>query len=134
MATFTPYSTTLPSGLYNLNDLVFASLALGMPKPDLVQSTGGLLTFGYLTDPVLAPALLSSWGTTIASNPTPQTPARVRSTLEDKVVVALTTNNTYLAIGAPSSAQNTAQVKALTRQVNALGRMLLGLLDTTAGT
>lgn len=46
-------------------------------------------------------------------------------TLRDKAVQALTTNATYLARSAPTVAQNTAQTQALTRQVNALIRLLV---------
>lgn len=134
MAAFIPYSTALPSGPYNLEDLVFASVAGGMPKPDLVQATNGILTFGYIRDPAPSTVVLSAWSVTVLSNPTPQTPSRVRGTLEGKVVSALASNDTFLAMVSPTAAQVATQVKALTRQVNTLGRILLGQLDTTAGT
>lgn len=46
-------------------------------------------------------------------------------TLKDTQIAA---NAVYLAITAPTAAQNTAQIKALTRQVNGLIR--IGLADT----
>lgn len=54
------------------------------------------------------------------------------TTLKARADAALTMNATYLAIPAPSAAQNTAQVKALTAQVNAIVRLYLGRLDSTS--
>lgn len=54
--------------------------------------------------------------------------------LRAKAQAALAANATYIAIAAPTVAQNTAQTKALTRQVNALIRMTLNLLDDVTGT
>jgi len=51
-----------------------------------------------------------------------------------KAATALTTNATFLAIGSPSNAQAVAQVKALTRQVNALIRLARRDLLSTDGT
>jgi hypothetical protein len=45
---------------------------------------------------------------------------------------ALTNNATYIALASPSTAQNTAQVKALTRQTDALIRFLLRRFDSSA--
>ena len=45
--------------------------------------------------------------------------------LEAKAVSALTANATYLALAAPTTTQNTAQTRLLTRQVNALIRIQL---------
>lgn len=48
-----------------------------------------------------------------------------RQALRDKVVQALATNATYLGRSAPTVAQNTAQTQALTRQVDAIIRLLV---------
>lgn len=56
------------------------------------------------------------------------------ATLRTKAQQALTANATYLGLQSPTAAQNTAQVKALTRQVNALIRLAVGQLDDTVGT
>lgn len=51
-------------------------------------------------------------------------------TLQQRAHNALTNNETFLAITSPTAAQAIAQVQALTRQVNALIRLHLGLLDS----
>ena len=54
-------------------------------------------------------------------------------TLYTKGPQAIANNQTFLAVPAPTAAQTLAQVQALTRQVNALIRLQLALLDTTDG-
>ncbi len=56
------------------------------------------------------------------------------TTLRSRATAALTSNTTYLALAAPSTAQNTAQIKALTKESNALIRLLLGLLSDISDT
>ncbi|HEY0751426.1 MAG TPA: hypothetical protein VGD26_09725 [Chitinophagaceae bacterium] len=52
--------------------------------------------------------------------------------LVSKARAALNSNNTYLAIASPTAAQNTAQIKSLTRQINALIKLQIrDLLDIT---
>lgn len=54
-----------------------------------------------------------------------------RITLTNQGLTALSNNATYLAIASPTTAQAVAQVAALTRQVDALIRIVLNQLDAT---
>lgn len=52
------------------------------------------------------------------------------ATLESRIASAIATNSTYLALASPSTAQNTAQIKALTQQIQALLRIRQGQLGS----
>lgn len=56
--------------------------------------------------------------------------------LHARARTALAGNATYLALATPTAAQTTAQVKALTRQINALIRLVVAadLLTDNTGT
>lgn len=70
---------------------------------------------------------------TVVEDPMP--PEQVAAdALTKKAANALTANATYLAIPTPTNAQVAAQVALLTREVNALIRLVVGKLDATTGT
>lgn len=62
------------------------------------------------------------------------TSATNEAALLAKAKTALTNNATFLAIASPTNAQAVAQVQALTRQVNALIRLVGRNLLSTEGT
>jgi hypothetical protein len=70
----------------------------------------------------------------IITTPGAGTPAANQSTLQQRAQIALVSNATYLAITNPTTNQAVAQVAALTRQVNALIRVVLAQFDSTVGT
>jgi hypothetical protein len=57
-----------------------------------------------------------------------------RQTVAQRAQAALNANATFLALATPSAAQTTAQVKTLTKECNALIRLLLGLLADVSDT
>lgn len=63
-----------------------------------------------------------------------QTEQTNRDALLAKARNALTVNATYLGVASPTNAQNLAQIRALTRQVNALIKLEVQDLLTTDGT
>jgi hypothetical protein len=52
-------------------------------------------------------------------------------TLQQRTKAAMAANRTFLALSSPSAAQNAQQIKALTRQVQALIRFTLADFDGT---
>lgn len=50
-------------------------------------------------------------------------------TIRSQALSALVANKTFVGLASPSTAQNAAQIKALTRQVNGIIRLVLGALD-----
>ncbi len=54
--------------------------------------------------------------------------------MRQKLDTALGVNATYQALGSPTATQNLAQIRALTKECNALIRLQLDLLADTTGT
>lgn len=58
----------------------------------------------------------------------------IQGFLLSKAASAISGNVTFLAIASPTTAQVTAQMKALTRQIDVLMRLAANQLDSTQGT
>lgn len=80
---------------------------------------------------VLQRALSAAEAALLAAHDTAAASSSNETTIRAQALAALTTNRTYTALASPSTAQNTAQIKALSQQHNAIIRMLLGLFDGT---
>jgi hypothetical protein len=100
----------------------------------LTERVAALAAAGSLTSAQQARAIELGLLPAVAAAPAAQTAGANRAALIAKAGPALAANATYLAISAPSTAQNTAQIKALTRQVNTLIRLAARALDSTSGT
>ena len=53
----------------------------------------------------------------------------IRGSLTAKAIAAIAANNAYIALASPTAGQTTAQVQRLSKECNALIRVLLGQLD-----
>lgn len=53
------------------------------------------------------------------------------STIREQAQQSLAANRTYLALTSPTAGQNAQQIKALTRQMNGVLRLLLNQFDGT---
>lgn len=88
----------------------------------------------YEDDNVQIIETVTANGKTVQTIDKPNSLGANREEILTKARAALTTNATYLAISSPSAAQNTAQAKALTRQMNAVIKYLLSDFANTTGT
>lgn len=59
---------------------------------------------------------------------------RNAETLRSRATAALAANATFLALASPSNVQVAAQVRTMTKEVNALIRLALGLLADVSDT
>lgn len=104
--------------------------------PCVIVAGQGAVT--VLPEPTTAAAVTSALAPILAAEQAAASTAATQAanlvTLQARAQAALDTNVTYLAIASPSTAQNTAQIKALTKECSAAIRLLLSQLDSLAGT
>lgn len=112
-------------------DILSSDLAAaGVPTP--VQVDGDRLQLMSLDEshrPVAQTVLDTHGAKAQAAADLAATERTNETTIRDKATAALADNKTFLALTSPTNAQNAAQVKALTRQVNGLIRLVLRRFD-----
>lgn len=59
-------------------------------------------------------------------------PADPVGTLRAKIPAAIASNNAFMALPSPTNPQTLLQVQRMTRQLNALGRLVANLLEDTS--
>jgi hypothetical protein len=57
-----------------------------------------------------------------------------RDSMREKARQAVTSNNNYLALNSPNNSQNLAQIRSLTRQINALIKLEFDDVSSSDGT
>ncbi len=116
------YTAALPPGwiLARVRDQEYKGLEAGMPRADVrhVDAAATTITWAYLDDRVVPPAIVTAWQAAIA-NPAPAAlaPWVVRDAQEQQITNQLQTLRDYLALAAPTAAQRLAMEKALIRAV-----------------
>lgn len=111
--------------LVSIGSAVADPLPAGMAVLDLAADTRILTGFGYWD---------TATRTVLDVVPSPILIDANRATITGRAKTALTANDAFLGLTAPTNAQVLAQTKVLTRECSALIRLLLDELSTTAGT
>lgn len=133
------YTATLPAAPYRPDDIVFASVQSGIPRPDVVNHDAGQVEFVYYTDPGLSAGAVSAWRTLIASNPQPaDAPWRVRDTIEQQLGAAMVAMQQIidapdLAGGTLTAAQLSNAARAQQTASKAMARLLRRMLRQLRG-
>jgi len=79
-------------------------------------------------------ALTTQEAAALAAEDAQNTANTNRGTLQARAQTAIANNVTFLGLASPTNAQTLAQVQSLTKQVDALIKLALGLLSDASGT
>ncbi len=96
----------------------------------LIEGQGGS-PIVYVAEPTTLAAVDSAAAPMVTAENTAATQAANAATIAADLAAALATNTTYLALANPTSAQNTAQIKELSRQLDKAIRLALGRFEAT---
>lgn len=128
-------ATALSCGWMATAPLELAAAVNGQVPCAVVVGASGTQVFKD-TPPVTASTVTNAIAASVAQD---VAAANAQATLDANAAVlrqrglaALVSNATYLAIASPTAAQVATQSKALTRQVDGVIRLLLGVLDSLA--
>lgn len=101
----------------------------------LVVHVGSAAPFGLAWDTLMPNAPDATvgqvWNGTAFASPTANSEEANAATIRQQAAQAFLDNRAFLAITSPTNAQNAAQLKAITRQMNKAMRLVLGDLSGT---
>ena len=98
-----------------------------MPIRARIKGDGSVEYYDTVSDSVVDPTAALSGNAEVVAR-------KNEATIRDRMRTALAVNDTYIARTSPTNAQTVAQVKALSRQNNAIIRLLLRQLDSVNNT
>lgn len=130
-------TVTLAHPFADPRDLILAAVPTTIPAaPTVATADPSTTTVNlFFTDPAPTAQQVAALQALALTDPQPaNAPWRIGAALATNAQTALANNVTYLGLATPTTGQAVAQVAALTRQIDALARIVLGLLDTTQGT
>lgn len=102
--------------------------------PGVIAEGAGLVVYVADNGTLTAQQVTTAVAPIVAAQTAADTAAANQQTLLSRAQTALTNNEAFLAIASPTTAQTLTQVKALTRQIDALIRLGQGLITDISDT